>query len=772
MVTALSLATAYLLLLGIVLLRRTHRNPAERWLIAYCAYSAALMGLHALILDGRLTLPPPLSADFMLGIGFTISVGITTGLVLAYLETRPRRITLVALGTAVWSISLIVVQWLGLPPLTGLAQWLGPALAERATPVIELAATGWLVLSVFLMVLIWRTYLRELLPLYANRVLFWVVLTPLLLFGDALSAWLDSPWYVIGYGLRFFGTAAAAYSVIVLHLVDLREFARSLFSAAVLTLALAAVLFGAITLPAMVSFPGITVPQRWLLRALTAVVVASMVVPFVQFLQWVLRQALGTPPADAADVVRRYSERIGGIVELEALADAISQAIQELLGVRRAQLILATDGPNSVTLEQVGKNGAPAGIITPDSPIHHHFMDDRRALLQYVIDYDKQYIGTPDSERRYFSSLSMDIYAPIIVDKRLAGLLAVGPKATDSAFRPGEIELLEALANQTVAALENARLVADLRALNERITMLNEDLRLTNERLERLDEVKSDFLIIASHELRTPLTQLQGNVEMLQDLAEQDQLEEEKDDALDMIRALSRASKRMTQVVVALLDMTQVDIDSMDLVFTPVALKEVAECAAQTFSMALAERKQELVTSGLADLPPVTADRKRLIQAIENVVNNAIKYTPDGGKIEISGEVYDRSPDDEPQSIQLRVKDSGIGIDANHHKLIFEKFYRVDPVTFHSTGSTKFKGAGPGLGLAIARAIVEGHGGRMWVESTGADETACPGSTFNIILPLNPPAIDARKRIRQVQLAQHDTDVRTPDEADEDLVVG
>ncbi len=765
MLTALSLATAYLLLLGVVLLRRTHRNPAEHWLIVYCLYSAVLMGLHALILDGRLYVPPPFSADFLLAIGFTISLSIMTGLVLAYLETRPWLIAVVGVLTAVWNISLIVVQWLGLPPLTTLAQWLDPAIVGRMTPVIELAAAGWLVLSVFLLILIWRAYLREPLPLYANRVLFWVVLTPLLLFGDALSSWLASPWHSIGYGLRFAGAVAAVYSVIVLHLVDLREFARRLFSAAVLTLALAVVVFGAITLPEVISFPGITAAQRWLLRALTAVVTASMLVPITQFVQWGLRRVLGTRSTDPAEVVRLYSERIGGIVELEKLSEAISETIQDLLGVRRAQLILATGGPTSITLEQVGKTGAPACLMMPDSPIHEHFVENRRALLQYVIDYDARYVSAPEAERSYFSDLSMDIYAPIVVDKRLAGVLAVGPKKTDRAFRAGEIELLEALASQTIATLENARLVADLRSLNERITMLNEDLRLTNERLERLDAVKSDFIIIASHELRTPLTQLQGNIEMLLELAEQDQLEAEKDDALDMIRALNRATQRMTQVVIALLDMTQVDIDSMDLVFTPVEVKEVVACAAETFAGAFVERKQEFEINGLESLPPIAADRKRLIQAFENVVNNAIKYTPDGGKIEVSGKVYDRNPEGEPQSVEIRIKDSGIGIDTNHHKLIFEKFYRVDPVTFHSTGTTKFKGAGPGLGLAIARAIVEGHGGRIWVESPGCDEKAFPGSTFCIILPLNPPAIEVRKRLRQVQVAQHDTEVSTPSDA-------
>src|SRR5690606_4714351 len=198
----------------------------------------------------------------------------------------------------------------------------------------------------------------------------------------------------------------------------------------------------------------------------------------------------------------------------------------------------------------------------------------------------------------------MDIYAPIIVDNRLAGVLAVGPKKTDNAFRTGAVELVEALASQTVAALENARPVAELRDLDGRIAMLDQDLRLTNQRLERLD----------------------------------------------MIRALSRASQRMTQVVVAMLDVTHVDIESIDLVFTPVEIKEVVACAVETFASAFVERKQQLVTSGLESLPTIAADRKRLIQVFENVINNAIKYTPDGGKIEISGKVYDRNAEGKPKS--------------------------------------------------------------------------------------------------------------------------
>jgi signal transduction histidine kinase len=116
------------------------------------------------------------------------------------------------------------------------------------------------------------------------------------------------------------------------------------------------------------------------------------------------------------------------------------------------------------------------------------------------------------------------------------------------------------------------------------------------------------------------------------------------------------------------------------------------------------------------------------------VIGNAIKYTPDGGLITVSG----REMQDEALGacVEITVKDTGIGIDLEHQELIFEKFYQTGAVEVHSSGDTKFKGGGPGLGLAIARGIVQAHRGRIWVESQGYDEANCPGSTFHILLPM------------------------------------
>jgi signal transduction histidine kinase len=124
----------------------------------------------------------------------------------------------------------------------------------------------------------------------------------------------------------------------------------------------------------------------------------------------------------------------------------------------------------------------------------------------------------------------------------------------------------------------------------------------------------------------------------------------------------------------------------------------------------------------------ISIDATRITQALRNVINNAIKYTPDGGAITIDGRKLSGF-------IEVTVADTGIGISVEDQAAIFEKFGQLGRVDLHSSGKTKFKGGGPGLGLPIARGILEAHGGSIWVQSEGHDENRNPGSTFHILIP-------------------------------------
>jgi signal transduction histidine kinase len=133
-------------------------------------------------------------------------------------------------------------------------------------------------------------------------------------------------------------------------------------------------------------------------------------------------------------------------------------------------------------------------------------------------------------------------------------------------------------------------------------------------------------------------------------------------------------------------------------------------------------------------IPPLMADPELLKKALDHVIVNAIKFTPDGGSITVSAKVVENAR--QGNMAEICVKDTGIGIDAEHHKIIFEKLYQLGKVELHSSSRTNYKGGGAGLGLAIAEGIVKAFHGSIWVESEGHDEEKFTGSAFFIRLPL------------------------------------
>jgi signal transduction histidine kinase len=205
---------------------------------------------------------------------------------------------------------------------------------------------------------------------------------------------------------------------------------------------------------------------------------------------------------------------------------------------------------------------------------------------------------------------------------------------------------------------------------------------------------------------------------------------------LDLVKGIHTGAVRLQEIVTSMLDIAKIDSRVLELYPEPVNIPSVIELVAQTFSEPLAERKLTLTVTDMTNLPAIMADPDALQKVFYHLIINAIKYTPDGGKIIVTGRCLNGASSDPFPGIELIVSDTGIGIDPSAHDLIFTKFYQTGELALHSTGKTIFKGAGPGLGLAIARGIVEAHHGKIWVESAGHDEEAFPGSQFHILLPL------------------------------------
>jgi signal transduction histidine kinase len=252
--------------------------------------------------------------------------------------------------------------------------------------------------------------------------------------------------------------------------------------------------------------------------------------------------------------------------------------------------------------------------------------------------------------------------------------------------------------------------------------------------MQRVDKSKSAFISVAAHELKTPLTLIEGYASMMEDL-----MRENNGVSLEsLIAGIGTGIDRLRTIVDDMIDVSMIDNNLLQLNFQPIQVSQMIDALSIEFRTIMRNRKLTMdIQNHEGGRQWIYVDSARIMQALRNVINNAIKYTPDGGTISINGRKL-------PGFIEVIITDTGIGISPENQALIFEKFGQLGRVELHSSGKTKFKGGGPGLGLPIARGILEAHGGSIWVESQGYDEIRCPGSTFHILVPARTESPDPK----------------------------
>ena len=287
------------------------------------------------------------------------------------------------------------------------------------------------------------------------------------------------------------------------------------------------------------------------------------------------------------------------------------------------------------------------------------------------------------------------------------------------------------LARSPRMAMDIIRITLDrIRANDHRMI---DELQQANKVLRQLDRNKLEFIQVAAHELRTPLTVLNGYVNVLRSLSDNGT----NSKMSEIMDGILKGTERIHSVVNLMLDVTRVGTEDLKVASVPVPLKQVINDLIQSFEKATTEREIKIFTQHAENTPDIKGDPPLLQKALYHLIVNAIKFTPNGGRIIITTRPV--TMDDHEPGVEVAIRDRGIGLDAEHHELVFEKFYQVGSVELHSSGKTSFKGGGPGLGLAIVKGVVRAHGGKVWVESAGHDEVNFTGSTFYLQLPLVPP---------------------------------
>ena len=274
-------------------------------------------------------------------------------------------------------------------------------------------------------------------------------------------------------------------------------------------------------------------------------------------------------------------------------------------------------------------------------------------------------------------------------------------------------------------------------------TQLRQNLALVEQAnldLNRLDRMKNQFLGMVSHEFNTPLTSIISGTEHL--LAQG--CGEESGQVLEMVRG---GGLRLKELVADLLGLIKLEAGSGQLATSALHLEGSLAGLKEQLLPQLSERRQTLRLTGLDALPFFDGDWQYLERVFSELLLNAMRFTPEGGEIEVTGRVVDCAALRERRAtlerfnnnflgrcgercfLEVEVRDNGIGIPAEEQQGIFQLFYEVGEIRHHSSGASRHEGKGAGLGLAIVKGMVEAHGGMVWVESG-------QGSSFFLLLPL------------------------------------
>lgn len=279
--------------------------------------------------------------------------------------------------------------------------------------------------------------------------------------------------------------------------------------------------------------------------------------------------------------------------------------------------------------------------------------------------------------------------------------------------------------------------------LVERLEAKIIELEDANARLQKIDKLKSDFITVASHELRTPMTLVYGYARLLQSaIKESDETETTEKHVVNLVKKIYKSVYRLNEVVNDVLNVFLIEASSMQLQHQRVNLGKVINSALNELNPNKNNRSLNITLKDFEELPEIIGDAERLKQVFWNLLSNAIKFTPDHGTITIEGRVTKAKSDQLFSSqtggeVIITIKDTGIGIDSSDRKDIFERFYMVENTAYHSSSKTAFGGGGIGLGLPIAKGIIEAHGGRIWAESAGYNDKQDPGSIFYVLLPIH-----------------------------------
>jgi signal transduction histidine kinase len=443
--------------------------------------------------------------------------------------------------------------------------------------------------------------------------------------------------------------------------------------------------------------------------------------------RWVSKQ-IYRQGYDPQASVREYSSSISNLVNLEVLSKVALVMIGKTLDVERRNLLMVDEEEGedqkgyyrlwAISEGQEEVLRSPA--IQVNSPVGVYFQKDRRPLLQYDFDFLPQFHGTPPAVMEWFSHLEADLYVPIYSKGKWLGLFVLGPKSSGDRYFPEDLVLLSMLADQTSVSLENARLFENLKELNQNFVQAQKTLEEANQQLREIDELKSNFISVITHELRTPIANVSFSLQLIEMYGLENLLPEQQEQIVQLASGVKQAKIMVDNLITLATFLNK----RVELSLEPLEFKEVIQESLTPLINKAKEKGVLLHLEIVGDLLPVVADHKHLVNAISQLVDNAIKFTGADGKVWVDSWTTS-------ENAFLNVRDTGRGVPQNELPLIWSGFTQLaDPLRRGLEGL--------GLGLALVKYIIAAHEGKVWAESLEGT-----GSAFGFQIPLEGPKATA-----------------------------
>jgi len=357
--------------------------------------------------------------------------------------------------------------------------------------------------------------------------------------------------------------------------------------------------------------------------------------------------------------------------------------------------------------------------ITSSSSFESLVLEHGRPILVHEVSTVIEQLHPLHRELAAMTGTKSFITVPLKVKDWILGSLTVDRSQAHS-LTQDDLEVMVTFANQLAIALDNVAAYREIEELNtgleQKVRERTVQLEAANEQLQELNQLKSSFVSMVSHELRTPMTSIRTYVENMLDGVTGAVNEKQS----QYLRRIQFNIDRLTRMIVDLLDLSRIEAGRVELIPEPIPIVEWMNELIEGLQSLATSRSVRIESHLLGTLPTVDADRDKLTQILTNLIGNAIKFTPAGGRVAVQAQVNAHN-----DFLRICVSDTGCGIPPEELPKVFEKFFRGT--------TTPAEGRGAGLGLAIVKSLVELHGGRIWVESAAGQ-----GSSFFFTLPLTP----------------------------------